>query len=79
MHRYLITLTIVLFQTPVLAWNNYGHMSVAYIAYQKLTPQVRDKANALLTKNPDFQNWVAMVPPGHTTVPVTSCPGTNGY
>ena len=82
MHRYFSTLTlstIVLFRMPVLAWNNYGHMSVAYVAYQQLTPQVRDKANALLTKNPDFQNWVAMVPPGHTTVPVTSCPGTKGY
>jgi len=53
-----------LFQTPLLAWNNYGHMTVAYIAYQKLTPQARDKVNALLTRNPDFQNWVAMVPAG---------------
>src|SRR5947208_16602910 len=67
MHRYFSTLTlatIVLFQMPVLAWNNYGHMSVAYVAYQQLTPQVRDKANALLTKNPDFPNWVAMLPAG---------------
>jgi len=67
MHRYFITLTlstIGLVQTPVLAWNNYGHMTVAYIAYQKLTPQARAKANALLTKNPDFPNWLAMVPAG---------------
>src|SRR2546430_3143966 len=67
MHHYFITLTfstIGLFQTPVLAWNNYGHMTVAYIAYQKLTPQARAKANALLTKNPDFPNWLAMVPAG---------------
>jgi len=67
MQRYLITLilsTILLFQTPVLAWNNYGHMSVAYVAYQRLTPQVRDKVNALLAKNPDFANWVVLLPPG---------------
>ena len=66
MHRYLLTLalsTIVLSQTPVMAWNSYGHMSVAYVAYQNLTPQVRDKANALLAKNPDYTNWVALLPP----------------
>ena len=57
MHRYFITLTlstIGLFQTRLLACNSYGYMSVAYIAYQKLTPQVRDKATALLTKK--YQN-----------------------
>src|SRR5258708_5877809 len=54
---------IILFKPPVLAWNNYGHMSVAYVAYQRLTPQVRDKVNALLAKNPDFANWVALLPP----------------
>jgi len=35
MHRHFITFTlstISLFQTPLLAWNNYGHMTVAYIA-----------------------------------------------
>ncbi len=66
MNRYLITLAlsiIVLSQTPALAWNSYGHMSVAYVAYQKLTPQVRDKANALLAKNPDLANCVALLPP----------------
>src|SRR5438477_2322830 len=66
MHRSLIALavsTIVLSQTPVRAFNSYGHMSVAYVAYQNLTPQVRDKANALLAKNPDYTNWVALLPP----------------
>jgi hypothetical protein len=66
MHRCLIALTlsnIVLFQTPALAWNSYGHMSVAWVAYQKLTSKVRDKANALLAKNPDDNNWVALLPP----------------
>jgi hypothetical protein len=49
--------------TPVMAFNSYGRMSVAYAAYQNLTPQVRDKANALLAKNPDYTNWVALLPP----------------
>jgi hypothetical protein len=50
--------------SPVYAWNNFGHMSVGYVAYQKLTPQTRDQANALLRKNPDFPNWEAMIPVG---------------
>ncbi len=39
MNRYLITLAlsiIVLSQTPALAWNSYGHMSIAYVAYRSL-------------------------------------------
>src|ERR1051325_3295197 len=67
MRRVLISLVLsllTLLPSSVEAWNNYGHMSVAYVAYQKLTPQTRDKANALLARNPDFPNWMAMVPPG---------------
>jgi hypothetical protein len=56
--------TIMFLPASALAWNSFGHMSVAYIAYNKLTPQTRDKADALLAKNPDFQNWMAMVPAG---------------
>jgi hypothetical protein len=50
--------------SAVYAWDGYGHMSVAYVAYQKLTPQTRAKANALLKKNPDYPNWVKMMPSG---------------
>jgi len=50
--------------SPVNAFNSYGHMSVGYVAFQKLTPQTRSKVNALLAKNPDFPNWVAMISPG---------------
>lgn len=39
-------------------------MSVAYVAYQNLTPQVRTKANALLARNPDYQGWVGSLPAG---------------
>jgi hypothetical protein len=45
-------------------WDSYGHMSVAYVAYQKLTPTVRAKADALLKKNPDYNNWVKVIPSG---------------
>ena len=67
MRQYLTTLTLatfVLLPAPVLGWNSCGHMSVAYVAYQKLTPQVRAKTDSLLAKNPDFHNWVKELPPG---------------
>jgi hypothetical protein len=62
--RSILLAILALLPTSVFAWNDYGHMSVAYVAYQKLAPQVRDKANTLLKTNPDFTNWVAMLPPG---------------
>src|SRR5438046_517599 len=46
------------------AWDSYGHMSVAYVAYQKLKPNARNKADALLKTNPDYNNWVKMMPSG---------------
>jgi len=42
-------------------WNDRGHMTVAYIAYQQLTPTTRDRVNALLKLNPRYDDWVAIV------------------
>jgi S1/P1 Nuclease len=42
-------------------WNDRGHMTVAYIAYQQLTPATRDRANALLKLNPKYNDWAATV------------------
>ncbi len=46
------------------AWNNEGHMMVAYVAYKKLTPTARDRANALLKLNPKYSDWLATLPAG---------------
>ncbi len=43
----------------VLAWNDRGHMTVAYIAYKQLTPTARDRVNALLKLNPRYGDWAA--------------------
>src|SRR5262245_598892 len=59
------TLTLLLISgatAPVHAWNDFGHMSVAYIAYQKLTPQTKDRVNALLKLNPDYNQWLSTIP-----------------
>jgi hypothetical protein len=47
--------------TPALAWNAFGHMSVAYVAYQNMTPEVREKALSLLKLNPYYEKWKAEV------------------
>lgn len=48
---------------PTYAWNSFGHMAVAYVAYQKMTPQARTRVKALLAMNPKYNDWVAWVPP----------------
>jgi hypothetical protein len=50
---------LCLLSDRALAWNDYGHMTVAAVAYDRLTPQVQQKASALLKLNPKYQTWVA--------------------
>jgi S1/P1 nuclease len=49
---------------PTHAWNDFGHMTVAYLAYQKLTPAARARVKELLKLNPNHDRWVAAVPAG---------------
>jgi hypothetical protein len=46
------------------AWNADGHMIVAWIAYQHLTPTTRDRIGALLQLNPQYKTWIAGLPAG---------------
>lgn len=39
------------------AWNDFGHMSVACIAYKKLLPRTKARVNALLKFNPNYEKW----------------------
>jgi hypothetical protein len=43
--------------SPVGAWFNGGHMVVAYIAYQNLTPRTKARVDALLTINKLYPKW----------------------
>jgi hypothetical protein len=40
------------------AWDSFGHMMVASIAYGDLTPAARKKAIKLLKLNPDYPLWI---------------------
>ena len=63
MLRFLACLSVfVSAAVPEWPWSRGGHMAVAYIAYQKLTPTAKAKVDALLTKNPDYNTWVMAIP-----------------
>lgn len=49
---------------PAYAWDNFGHMAVAYVAYQNLTPAAKARVKDLLSHNPKYNEWVGWVPAG---------------
>lgn len=61
---FVCALLIALLPTPLLAWGGIGHMTVAYVAYQRLTPAAKARVRDLLKLNPDFANWEKQIPPG---------------
>jgi hypothetical protein len=61
----ILAMTLSIFRCgPAQAWWDEGHMQIAYIAYTKLTPAVKDRADALLKLNPDYATWIAGAPVG---------------
>ncbi len=61
-----LALMITLTSRPALAWNNVGHMTVAYLAYQKLTPAEKARVAVLLKLNPYYDKWLSSIPAGTT-------------
>lgn len=47
-----------------LAWNSVGHMTVAYAAYQQLTPAEKARVAVLLKLNPYYSKWLGFIPAG---------------
>jgi len=41
-----------------MAWNGFGHMEVAAVAWEALTPTARIRVTALLKLNPDYETWI---------------------
>ena len=48
--------------TAAYAWNGTGHKAIALIAYEHLTPTVKQDVDQILAKHPDYPKWVADVP-----------------
>jgi hypothetical protein len=40
------------------AWDDFGHMEVAAVAYKSLTAKTRTRVAALLKLNPSYANWI---------------------
>lgn len=61
-HAFLVGVTVGGTAPPAIAYNPHGHMTVAAVAWNHLTPETRNKVTALLKLNPDYKKWVADVP-----------------
>jgi hypothetical protein len=55
---------LALAATNASAWDHFGHMVVAALAYDRLDPPVREKVDALVRLNPMYAGWVQDVPAG---------------
>jgi S1/P1 nuclease len=58
----LIATTIMLFSATAQAWHAAGHMMVAAVAWDQMTPAARARATQLLKLNPSYDSWVQGVP-----------------
>lgn len=59
---YSFALLIVMFNTPLTAWWDAGHMAVAQIAYEELQPEVKKKVDAYIEEVshsfPNYSNFI---------------------
>jgi len=53
----LAELVMTALASPVYGWDSLGHMMVAYVACQDLTPEMKTRANALVRMNPKHSEW----------------------
>jgi hypothetical protein len=63
--RPLLALLLATSAAPALAWNAFGHMVVADVAWRDLkanAPQLLDRIDALLRLNPSYAQWIKGVP-----------------
>jgi hypothetical protein len=58
----LAILGLWLWSSSAMAWWDEGHMRVAAMAYELLTPAAKAEANRLIRLNPKYDEWVGAVP-----------------
>jgi S1/P1 Nuclease len=54
-----LALIFAVFASPACGWWDAGHMQIAYVAYKHLDGPVKDKVDALLRLNKDYDKWSA--------------------
>jgi hypothetical protein len=59
-----VVLFLLLICGQAFAWNSVGHMTVAYSAYQQLTPAEQARVAVLLKLNPYYSKWLSYIPAG---------------
>ena len=52
-----------------MAWWDEGHMRIAAMTYELLTPAAKGEANRLIRLNPRYEEWKAAVPPNPDGTP----------
>lgn len=55
-------LLLLVLSVPSYGWSDTGHMAVAYVAYNNLSPAVRDRVDLLVRLNPKYEQWKKMIP-----------------
>ncbi|HZD30564.1 MAG TPA: S1/P1 nuclease [Candidatus Angelobacter sp.] len=65
MRRWFAVLLSVLLLSPIsYGWNGFGHMAVAYVAYQHLDAPTQARADQLIRLNPLYATWKKQLPSG---------------
>lgn len=62
----LMAIVVIAVSQSAMAWNSVGHMTVAYVAYQRLTPAEKARVKTLLQLNPYYSKWIGYIRPGTT-------------
>ena len=58
-HVFQIAAIAFSLSTPAKAWNDMGHMVVAELAYQRLTPAQRETIAGILQQHPHYKEFLA--------------------
>ena len=61
---FALVLSLLLLAPGSYGWNGFGHMAVAYMAYQHLDATTRSRANQLVRLNPLYATWNKQLPQG---------------
>ncbi len=56
-------LALLISSLPAQAWDGYGHMAIAYLAYQSLTAATKSRVDQLVALNPYYSGkWSGLIP-----------------